>query len=107
PALSPLLQSEDENTVIAALEALRKIGDEKLRDWAKARLGHPSARVREAAIDALCSLGDSDQTVDLGGLLADSSPRKREAAVKIAFHRRLPECLNLLFDCCADPEERI
>lgn len=62
--LLPLLQSEDEDRVIAALNALGKIGNGTLHERVKPLLGHVSPLVRDMAIAVLIQLAGAERLDD-------------------------------------------
>lgn len=98
PALLNLLKSGDEQSCIAALEALSRMRDERSYAPALALLQHPSAGVRQAAVALLNSLGHEALATDLPELLRDPEPLVRDAAVRVAAYSGIPSCFDLVFE---------
>ncbi|WP_017305619.1 HEAT repeat domain-containing protein [Spirulina subsalsa] len=105
-ALTQLL-SEDPELVMVTAAALAQIGDQKAFDSLLSLMGHPESAVRLAAIAALNSLGHPAMSQRILPMLKDENPWVRESAVKIAGYFAFRECIDPLFDCLEDPEERV
>jgi HEAT repeat protein len=106
PALIEVLE-EDAELTIAAADALAKIGDPRAFESLLARVGDPSAAVRQAVIGALNSLGSPEMPARVLPLLSDADPNVRESAVRIAGYFGYPECADLLLERCLDEDERV
>ncbi len=97
----------DPELMIVAAEALAKIGDRRSFEALMSLLGNFDARVRQAAIAALNSLGHLDMSAQIFQRLQDENPRVRESAVKIAGYFAWPNCVDLLLQLCHDPDNRV
>lgn len=97
----------DPELMMAAAEALAKIGDRRSFEALMSLLGYEDAGVRQAAIAALNSLGHPDMSARIFHCLQDENPRIRESAVKIAGYFAWPNCVDLLFQLCHDPNNRV
>ncbi|HUS15267.1 MAG TPA: HEAT repeat domain-containing protein [Chloroflexia bacterium] len=106
PALIGVLTTDGE-PAIAAAEALAKIGDSRAFEPLLTRLGDPDARVRQAVVAALNSLGHPDMAARMTGLLGDADPLVRESAVRVAGYFGYAACAAALHACCADPDEAV
>jgi HEAT repeat protein len=106
PALVEVLE-EDGEMVIAAADALAKIGDPRAFESLLARVGDPSAAVRQSVVGALNSLGSPEMPARVLPLLSDADPNVRESAVKIAGYFGYPNCADLLLERCHDEDERV
>lgn len=97
----------DPELIIAAAEALAKIGDRRSFEALMSLLGNFDAGVRQAAIAALNSLGHPDMSAQIFQRLQDENPRVRESAVKIAGYFAWPNCVDLLLQLCHDANNRV
>jgi len=108
PALVRILTEEtDENLIIAAANALTRIGDPQAFEVFLKFLGHRTLAVRQAAVAALNSLNHPLMAEQALSLLQNSNPYVRESAVRILGYIGQSESLELLLGCCQDPDESV
>jgi HEAT repeat protein len=97
----------DESLTVTCVAALAQIGDSRAFESLLGLLGHPSARVRHAAIATLNSLGMAELADHMTVLLNDEDPLIRESAVRIAGYFGYETCLDDLLARYNDPEAQV
>jgi HEAT repeat protein len=107
PALMAQLVQTESELVMITTTALAQIGDRTSYEALIGLLGHPDVSVRLGAIAALNSLGHPSMPQQMNTLIQDQNPHKRESAIKIAGYFAYPNCIDLLFESCEDPVERV
>ena len=107
PALLAMLDSDDEELVVRTVDSLARLADPRAYESVRSLLGHHNARVRQSAVAAVNSLGHPHTAADLLSGFQDSSPLVRESSVRVATYLGLPLCIDAVFDCCGDPDERV
>jgi len=91
----------------AACDTLGKIGDASAIDALFQRLGDADARVSQAAVGAIQTLG-SDETEGRALQAARSDePRMRRSALRILSYFGWPAALEVFLDAMADGDERL
>lgn len=106
--LREALGSEDERTVLYALELLEDVEDEAIAERADELLEHPSERVRARTLQTLSSGGRSQDVEGARRLLEDPSMEVRVAAINMVcqFGPLPPQETLEGFLRSADPEIR-
>jgi HEAT repeat protein len=97
----------DRLLAVAAAGALAAIGDAAAFEPLLALIGHPDVLVRQAVIGALNSVGHPGMAARVGELIDSPDAPTRESAVRIAGYFGYPACLEALLDRCADPDEGV
>ncbi len=109
--LGQLLASEDERTLIGALDAVTQLGHAAgpVRAQVTDLLASPSVDVRRWAACALGAIGDGDATGDLEPLLADPSSRVRAQAAEalVALGDDDAQVRAVLQATATDPSEHV
>ena len=93
--------------VVAAAAALARIGDLQAFEPLLPLLAHTDATVRQAVIGALNSLGHPDMCARVQALLDSTDPLMRESAVRIAGYFGYRECADAVLARCEDPVEGV
>jgi HEAT repeat protein len=108
-AVAPLvpLLHDERAIVVATAAALARIGDLEAFEPLLPLLAHTDATVRQAAIGALNSLGHPEMCARVVALLAASDPLTRESAVRIAGYFGYRECADAVLALCEDPVEGV
>ena len=76
-----MLQRNDPRIKIASLSYLKEYGTENDVPVISKLLGHTNAQIREGAIDAIYSLGESEHLIRIEDSLTDLAPETRAAAI--------------------------
>ncbi|HMC77095.1 MAG TPA: HEAT repeat domain-containing protein [Vicinamibacterales bacterium] len=101
------LLAEQPPIAIATAGALARIGDARAFEPLLALLAHEDAPVRQAVVGALNSLGHPDMSGRIKELLEAGDPRMRESAVRIAGYFGYRDCVDALLARCDDPVETV
>ncbi|MDZ4820756.1 MAG: HEAT repeat domain-containing protein [Planctomycetota bacterium] len=108
PALLQRLDPEgDVELLTRIVDALARLSDSRAYQPLRSLLGHRSVRVRQSAVAAVSALGHLDTAADLLPEFHNPSPLVRESCVRVAAYLGLPLCLDSVFHCCDDPDERV
>ena len=108
PALLQLLAGADEEDLLLRLfDALARQGDPRAYEPLRAFFGHPSGRIRQAAVAAVNSVAHPKSATDLLAGLHDGSPLVRESNLRVAAYLGSPEGLESVLACCGDTDERV
>lgn len=105
--LNLLDSQDDEELLLASIEALMRLGDKTVCRSIHTLFGHPSARIRQAAVSAMNSLGQPGHEAELLADLRCPSPLVRESALRAAASLGLPSTLEAVLKCCGDVDERV
>ena len=97
----------EQAVVVATANALARIGDPQAFEALLPLLAHPDATVRQGAIGSLNSLGHPDMCGHVTTLLDAEDPLMRESAVRIAGYFGYRACVDAVLARCDDPVERV
>ena len=107
-ATNPLLELLHEDALaIETANALAQIADSRAVDGLLGLLGNDDASIRQAAVNALNSLGQWSLSERIIPLLHDPDPNVRESAVKIAGYFGYTGSADGLLELCRDENERV
>ena len=105
PTLLAMLNDEpDSSLIIVIAAALGSIGDASAFPTLITFLDHPETTVRQAAIGAISSIAHPEMEATVSAAFADSSPRVRESAARIASYFTYASCLDRIIAACADDD---
>lgn len=108
PALLGLLRDDEERELwVVVTAALARLGDRRAFEPLLARMGDPSAAVRQGTIGALNSIGDPSMCDRILPMLEDPNAFVRESAVRVAGYFGYAACAHTVFARCQDPDESV
>lgn len=105
--LKKLLNDEDEDIVVVALDLVSKIqGDGNFKLFTRL-VDHESAAIRASALDALVRTGEKQSVRFLNKAMKDTSPQVRTAAAKGLGQIHSPKSSVLLMGALLDSDVRV